>query len=403
MPSEAPPLPTPSVAPSPSPAPAPAPKQPPPTPAPTPSAEIEDNDDPFAELDQKLTAAHKKEEAPQPKKGETPPPKPEAKEKQVATPKNFREELDRTKSELKAKSEAAAKMEARIAEMEARGQDTTKLSEQLAAKDKELEDLRTEISGLKAEESPEFKAKYEKPFEDAAEYAKSVIEKFQVGEWKKKENPDGTEGWEWVATGKADWQRDYGRVWQMFHENPAQASELAEYLFGQRASSIVMQHVNDMARLDRQRQVAKVEERKTWKEKQSAKDAESIKQREALSAGVTKARADLIKRYAEWYDEVPEDAEGNEILKESRRLISEKPKTFQQAVLMQARLRLDAESAVRERFRNQKLKSEVEELKATIEAMKNGKPRPGGRSEAGGHAGADEDPLAELDAVFAKT
>lgn len=356
-------------------------------------------------LDQSvIEAGKKKETAEEPAKKPDAPAKPEKAaptEKPVALPKGFRDELEKTKAELKAKSDSAAKLEARIAEMEARGQDTTALTERLAQREKELEEIKGELYLAKSEVSPEFTEKWDKPFEKAAEYARNVIERLQVGAIVEIDDPNtGEKRREWRPTEKANWEKHFVRLYHLAQDDPAGALEQAEYFFG-KGAPIVVQQLNELTRRDYERSMAREEEKKTWKEKVNAKQAEQIKEREAFQSASSKARADMLAKYADWYDEDPNDTEGNEILKKSRELINRQPRTFQERVSLMTRIRLDAESAVRERYRNQKLKAEVEELKSELEKYKGSKPGMGNRpSTDGGAGGGKDNVLDELDEIL---
>lgn len=403
MPAEAiAPNPTPNPTPAAPPAPAPKPVA---SPAPTPTPEPSQSDeDPFVELDRKLAAADKKKEPEQPpsKDDEGGEPK-EPVQPQGKQPKpikseggKLREELERTKSELKTRQDAVSKMEARIAELESRGADTTKLTERLTALEKERDDVKAELAMAKAEVSDEFKAKWDKPFDAAAEYAKSVVTKLNVGEVG--EDPNTGER-KFIAKGKASWEQDFAKIYNWAKDDPAGAMDEAEKMFGARGGQIVMQHVSELQRLDRSRAVALEEEKASWKEKAAQREAEKAKQTEGFKAGSQAARDGFIKKYPDLYDEDPNDPEGNEILKESRRLMAEQPKTFQQAVILHARNKLNAEAAPRLAYRVKKLTAELEDAKATIEAMKKGKPGPGERTSQGTKASTPDDDLAELDKI----
>lgn len=394
MPAIAEPKPAPTPAPpTPTPQPKPTPAPSPPDPKPEPVTAQADDDDPFKELDAKIFTKKPEPEPVKPadKAPEKPAPKPEPDKTIPKEPKALREELERTKADIKAKESSLAGLQLKIAELESKGKDTTVLAERLAQKEKELEEAHAELRAAKAEVSPDFKDKWDKPFNNAAEYTKRIVEGMQVGEW----TVDEATGHRiWTAKRAATWE-DFAGLYQM----PAsKAAAAARAMFGE-DWQLVIQQMTRLQELDYNRQQALTEEKAGWKEKETAKQAEAVKQREAYESAMTKTRESLLQSHAEWYADDPNDPEGNAILAEARRLVMEKPKTFQQAVILATRNRLNAESAPRERYRNQKLREENEALKAQIEEMKSKKPGPGTRTSSGGAPETEPDELEELKSI----
>lgn len=161
------------------PAPAPAaPPAPPPAPPPTPAAPPAPSggageDDMFAKLDSRISASRKKADAasaapapppgpglgdtsPKPDAGAAPPPAPTG-------PKALREQYEATSTELKTTKARITEMERKLADAEARGRDTTALTQRLADMEKEKATLQGELRAFRAEKDPEFQAKWEKP------------------------------------------------------------------------------------------------------------------------------------------------------------------------------------------------------------------------------------------------
>src|SRR5882724_5262024 len=71
-------------------------------------------------------------------------------------------------------------LQAKIADAEARGKDVTVLTERLANLEKERDGLRGELRAAKQEVSDDFKEKWDKPFNQGAAYAKSVVEQMAI-------------------------------------------------------------------------------------------------------------------------------------------------------------------------------------------------------------------------------
>ena len=173
---------------------------PPPTPAPAAvpaPAAPSGGDNAFAEIDAAFTKAGDVEPpaGTPPKEPTTPKPEPAAAPAKPAaaaappspkppepkpgdvqrTPKELRAELERTKAEFETHKATTAQLEAKIKDYEAKGKDTDALRALVESRDKELETIRGEIRALKQEASPEFKAKYDVPFNLAAKYAENVM------------------------------------------------------------------------------------------------------------------------------------------------------------------------------------------------------------------------------------
>lgn len=314
---------------------------------------------------------------------------PEFKHDDPKLPKGFREELTRVKGELQKREEAIASLESRIAEAEARGKDTTALTERLAEREKELENVRADLRAAKSEVSDEFKAKWEKPFSVAADYAKRIVEGMVVNGV---ENADGTTTQPRAAT----WN-DFVSLYKL---PLAQASKQARTMFGEDGQLIIGQ-VLKLQDLEHQRVTALEEEKASWKQRETEAHAEQVKQREAFTSARETVRKALTEKYPDLYAEDPNDPEGNAILLKTRELINKKPATFQESVNLYVRNQLNAEAAPRLAYRLSKVRAELEAAKSTIEEMKKSRPGPGSRSTASAPPTAEpEDQFAGLEAAF---
>src|SRR5207253_11258826 len=104
--------------------------------------------------------------------------------KKPCAPAELRTELERVKGELKPKTESLSSLESKIADYEKRGKDTEALVKRHADLERSIANKDAEIRALKHEASPEFKQKYDLPYNQRAEDAKQEIETLQVGQWK---------------------------------------------------------------------------------------------------------------------------------------------------------------------------------------------------------------------------
>lgn len=282
--------------------------------------------------------------------------------------KAVRDQLEKVTSELKQERESHHQAKSRLAEIETKAKDATALAERLAAREKEIDELQSNLRALKQEASPEFVEKYDKPFNQAAELAQAEISQLAVI------NPETGE-----PVRKAEFQRDFAAIYNLEY---IEAKARAKQLFGEDAQ-VVIEHYLALKRLDRARHSALTEERTKWTEKEKAQAAQAAQQREALQAAETKVRQELLTKHADWYGEDPEDTDGNTLLKEGEAFVNYKPQTFQQAVLWKTRLQLNAAAFPRELARNAKLREEVASLKAQLDELRNSAPgkqtgKPGG-------------------------
>ncbi len=355
--------------------PAAAPQTPPAAPpAPSPASAPSGND-PFAAMDARILSRRESGKKKEPeKKDDAPPVDPNAKtdaaaptpEKKAAletAPASLRKALEKANAELKTFTDEKTALLMKIEAAEAKGKDVTVLSEKLATLEKELEESRAEARQLKGEQSPEFKEKYEKPFNQAAGYARSVIERMSIFD----ENGQ--------PVSKADWDKHFIPLYHLHRDDPTAAIDRAEALFG-KGSQIVLNHIQELDRRSRERDAAATQERESFAERQKGEQAENIKRREGFKLAQDKAEQSLTEKYPEYYAPGPEDKEGQELITEGRKLIEMRPKTFQEAVTLSARNRMNLIAFPWLADRYEKLKVEHAELKAENEKLRKSGPGP---------------------------
>lgn len=393
----------PAVAPKPAAAaPAPAPAS---TPAPAPKSAPEPSggaSDPFSDLDSKATAPKvKKDTAAPPKEGEgdkkdgATVPEPEKVEGdkggKAFVPKALREAHEKTKGELQTVKQQLAEKERLLAEREKNGGDTAKLSEAIAAKERRIAELEGEIRNVKFEVSPEFKAKYEQPFNDAAEYAANQINQLEV--------TDPETG---IAR-PASWEKDFAAIYQL----PAgKAWATAKEMFGDSAA-VVMQHYHDLHRKDFEKGKAMEGEKANAKTREAEAIQNRTRNQEAAKVAWEKVNADIMERHADKFQPDPADPEGNEFLKSGYALVDkafdqgERAKmTALERITLDANIRHRAAGFSKQLHRANSLKQENAELKLELENYRKGGPGPTQRAE-GGHQGTAEDSVA-TDDIWAK-
>lgn len=352
------------IQPSPAPA-APAPNTAAIPPAPGPTG---GDDNPYAELD----AAMKKFEEPATTtqgKGDEPKEKPAAPpatppKPNVPMPKELRAELDRVKGELKTKTEAFAALEAKIAEAEAKGKDTTVLTERLNALEKQMEDKDAEIRALRQEASPDFKKKYDEPFNRLADRARSVVEKIMI------EDPDTG------AVRAATW----GEFSKVYALDEFTALRESKRLFGEDGAQIAMGYYRQLHEMDDSRRLALEEEKKQWKEKDAAEQARQIQSREEIARAWKTMNAELAEKVEDYHDS-PEDKEAADARTQALALYDARPANLRARMVKDAHNRQRVAAFAVQKLMLARKDKEIAELRAELDGLKE---KPPGKTQRSG-------------------
>lgn len=370
--------PSPSPAP-PAPAPGPAPGSAAATVPPAPAAGGDVN--PFAEIDAKFAAADKpvptttgKPDVGKPPKAKPAPATapagtpPEGAAGGARAPAELRQELDRLKGELATKNQAHTDLQAKIAEFEARGKETTALAARLSDLEKQIADKDGEIRMLKHEVSPEFKKQYDEPFDEAAAFAQNFVESLTV--------LDGDE------TRQAKWD-DFVKLWNMGN---SQAITEAKAVFGD-AAQIVLNHLFDLRKLDQKRSSALKSERANAASRAQEDEAKAVAQREQIDTAWKAVNKDLTEQVADYHD-APEDTEAAEARQKALAIYDAKPRTLRERIVRDAHVRQRAAAFGPLKLKILRLEKENADLKAQIA----GEEVPGKTLRTGGAppAGKDE-------------
>jgi hypothetical protein len=353
---------------SPTPPPAPAAGAPPPAPS-------AGDDSPFAAIDTKI----KEFDAPRPTTAGKPeaskaPAAPAAPAKPAPSqgPKELRAELDRLNGELGAKTRAYNELEAKIAEFEKRGKDTTVLTDRLSSMERALADKESEIRMFKQEASPEFKEKFDKPFNEAAEYARSVVEQLTVL------NEDET-------TRQAKWD-DFVEIYSLPYNK---AFAVARERFGD-AAQLVINHMTELHRLQHTRTNALQEERSKAAERTKKEDADRVAETERINSAWATVNRDLAEK-VDGYKDTPEDKELSDLRQQGYQIFDSETKTLQQRIIKNAHIRQRVAAYGPNQLQIKRLASKVDELTKELEKYK-ATPEPSKRTggkEAPSAAGGD--------------
>ncbi len=307
-------------------------------------------------------APPKPKEAARPAAAATSSPKPAA--DVVRTPKELREQFERTKAELDQFKTNTAALEQKIKTYEQQGRDTEALRARLDARDKEFDQLQGELRALKREASPEFKQKFEVPFERTARLAEQMLKGVLKA--------DGTE---------ASFDKDFVPLYRMPY---SQAYAQARENFGDDGAPIVMEQWRELKKLDLQKQEAFEEEKKSWAEKEKQAEGMRVQQREQFNDAwnrVTKDLADTVEAYRDPVD----DKEAAELRQKGYQIMQAQPKSAREMLIKNAHILHRVAAFGPNQLQISRLKSEISELEKQVESHKprqpgSGASRPGGET-----------------------
>lgn len=377
----------PAAKPAPAPAPSPTPTAPPtPAPAPTPEPSKETADFSKAFDDAMIKEGFsskpsdkKPDAAPEPAKPAAVAPKPGDKPTPALAPaapqapKQLREQLEKVNLELSESRKTSTALEAKVKEYEAKGKDTDGLLAQLDTERKEREKIQAELRMLKQEASPEFKEKWDKPFNQQAEYAQGVVNNIT--------KQDGT---------PFSWENDFAALYRLPYP---QARAMAIESLGPENAQIVMDEVRDLKKLDFARGKALEQEKSQWAEREKADQAKSAetKVRDAKQKEQQKQDFDKLWKQVntdfessvETYRVAPDDKELTEAKVEGLHAFdTDLSKDFKANIARNAHMRLRAGMFKANQLTISRQMAEIEKLKAKIAELDPAQPGLG--SKAGG-------------------
>lgn len=249
------------------------------------------------------------------------------------------------------------RLKAKIAEYESRGADTTALSKQLAQEQKEKAELISQIRALKREASPEFKDKWDKPFDNSIAFAKQFTEQLAVL----------NEDMEPIR--QASWDDFLGLYRLPYNKMISEAKKM----FGD-ASAGVVQHITDLQKMEYQRGVALKSEQEQWQKNEEEERTRTAQQRDFVETNWIKVNKEIAERHPEFYMDDPKDPDGNKLLKEGFDLVDSRPATIQEKIIHDAHVRLKAASQPRLIYKMRRLQEELEDANSKIAELQGSKP-----------------------------
>jgi hypothetical protein len=290
-------------------------------------------------------------------------------------PKELRERYKATKAERDALTKAKTDLEAKIKQFESQGKDTTALTGRLAALEKERDAAYAELRAAKQEASPEFKEKYDKPFNTAAERARKQVLELQVANAE-----DGTNR-------PATWE-DFSALYSL---PVGKAIEQANTLFGTSAQ-FVLGLREKLLDLDSARQTALQEEREQFKQRTEKEIAGRTVEREKVESTWTETNTRLAESVADYKND-PEDTELNDARKHALTVFDSKINAADRQDFIQKKLLRDAH--IRQRIgafpvlklQLTRAQEKITALQAQVDELKGTAPgkvkRPGGTETPG--------------------
>jgi hypothetical protein len=321
-------LPAPSSSPN---APAPTPTAPPArsvAPAATPSPKADPNssrEDAFAALDK---LASESEATPNPAEdtptpgGDTPLEKPETPEpgdEPADKPDDAKPQLDADdklapkplRERLKAVKKEKSTLEAKVKELEAqvaakateKPEETKKLTETLAEREKRLAELEEHIRFTNYEQSDEYKSKYWTPYVEAIKEGQNLVAGLAVAQ------PDGET--------RAGTPQDFIDILKI--TNDSEAVKKVVELFGDQAS-LVLNERRAVQKLNKARDAAIEDYRKNGAERMQQREAQARQQHEALITDFDTSIKAGAEKYPQWFKPVEGDEKGNALLEQGREL-----------------------------------------------------------------------------------
>lgn len=231
--------------------------------------------------------------------------------------------------------------------------DTTALMASIQELKKKNEQLTGEISSRDFSKSPDFQTKYEKPFNDAANHGKKIVESLQVTD---------AEG----NARAADWKKDFAPIFSL--PRPA-ARARAKEMFGEDAGDVMAQY-DKLHELQDSKEQALTEWQTGATERDQQQRAQTLVRQQNISQAFDLVTKNFMESDPE-FQEKPDDAERSELWKKSQAIVDkaymERDKLApHELILLDAAIRLRAINEPVLRAKLVKLTEERDELLARL-------------------------------------
>jgi hypothetical protein len=253
--------------------------------------------------------------------------------------------------------------------------------ERLEAAEKRREELENEIRYSAYEKSPEYQDQFQRPFEEAYQWARQSVARLKVLQ------EDGP-----AIQATPD---DFDKI--LLIPDDGEAIDVAEKMFGNKAK-IVLDHRWEMKKLDAARYRAIENFRKQGGERQQKMTEAQAREREQIGKMWGELNTEAAERFPKWFKPEDGDEDGNKLLEEGYRLADAAFSNGngmppEQLVRLHASIRNRAAAFTREVYRNNKLSERVAELENQLKEYQASEPGPG---SGGGGSKVTGDEFEEL-------
>jgi len=353
--------------------------------------------DMFSDLDASIAppkpAAKPAAEPAKPAAGE-PPKKPDATAAPAATPpasaepkgiKEMRDWSKRMESENKTLKTQLTDLETKRTEWEARGKDTEALTKRIVDLESQIGERDKRIYAMNVAEMPEFKDKFVKPFDDNVKFAVEIVGSLEVATATDPETGEVTQ------TRKADFNNDFVPIYEMARKSLTEARKMAKATFGEDYQT-VLNHVQELHRLDRARSVRLKELQDAANDEQSKEKARQQGEKDFIAKAWRDMNTNISEKNPKYFQPDPKDKDRAEVWNKAMSLVdsrhNNKALTLDQQVHLDAQVRHRAAGYAVARYDLNKANERIAELEAEIAQYKNGSP--GATKNQGGDAPANQ-------------
>lgn len=332
-------------------------------------------DDPFSRFDAEFEQPKKTEEKPKEpsdKEPVKPAVAPDEPDEKIKDPKPLRERLKQVRSDLATKEKTLADMQARLKELEDKGKDSTALTGRISELEKQIAEKEGELRKAEFKASPDFEKNYSSKWNRMTTTASGEIQTLSVGRFT---TDEATGERQFTPERKAEWTKDFVPIYSL--PRP-EARARARQLFSPEEADLVMENYTALHRFQSEMNDALESEKTEWQKSRDSERAQKTQREEQFKGACDAAQKDLEGKFPQWYAADPADKKTEELLKEGWNIVNMKPGTFQQAVILSTRNRMNAAAAPMLQYRLTQVQQKLAEAEATIAQLKGSKPGQGG-------------------------
>jgi len=269
-------------------------------------------------------------------------------------------------------------LQTKYQELEQKVPTTERERQQLATKLADLEkkhnEVLAELNFSNYERSPDYKEKYEKPYQDAVNRAYKRVKELTVIEEDRSQQPD--ENGKYPTRERPAKSEDFDEIYGL---NYGAATKLATKKFGPEFAAGIMQHWESI----REKAEAAVGALNEWKtnstKRQQEQETQSVQTRERVAGLWTQVNADIKTKNPDLFGEKPDDKEWNEKLSEGTKMAdayfsdrSQQP--VEQRVVFDAHVRNRVAAFPALVSENRRIKAQLEQANKDLAALRGSAP-----------------------------